>query len=164
MCIYAYMHISAYIYILIGVDLGTVPDTPNIRKMFTNIAHRFVHQSGLDESSGRNSTTFRHRIAFRVHFVVSKISRTLTITNTYPHPSRKTEYNQLEIKWYVVSQEKQKRLRQAWNAVSGAWGPIPIRMLLIWIDIDYYALLVLSRVLYSNYIGLATSIVTSWVQ
>ena len=41
--------------------VGTVPDIPNTHKMSTNIGHRFVHQSGLDETSGRNSTTFRHR-------------------------------------------------------------------------------------------------------
>ena len=33
---------------------GTVLDMPNIHKMLTIIGNRFGHQSGLDESSGRN--------------------------------------------------------------------------------------------------------------
>ena len=40
----------------------------NIDNILTNIGHRFVHQSGLDQSSGRNSTFFRHRIAFRAYY------------------------------------------------------------------------------------------------
>ena len=36
--------------------------------------NRFCHQSGLDESSGRNSTTPLHGIAFPIYLVFSKIS------------------------------------------------------------------------------------------
>ena len=50
-----------------------VPDIPNINKILTNLGHRFVHQSGQDESSGRNSTFFGNRIAFRVYVVYSQI-------------------------------------------------------------------------------------------
>ena len=32
------------------------PKIPNIDKILTNIGHRFVHQSGLDESSRQKST------------------------------------------------------------------------------------------------------------
>ena len=53
--------------------MGTVPDMPNIRNILTIIGHRFGRQSGLDESSGRNSTIVLYGIAFRVSFVFSKI-------------------------------------------------------------------------------------------
>ena len=43
--------------------------------LLTSIGHRFGHQSGLDESSGRNSTTCLHGIAFRVYLVFSKIDK-----------------------------------------------------------------------------------------
>ena len=51
---------------------------PNILNLLRTNGHRFGHPSGLDESSGRNSTTFRHRIAFRVYLVFSKISKNPT--------------------------------------------------------------------------------------
>ena len=53
------------------VDLmvGTIPDLPNIHNMLTIPGHRFRHPSGLDESSGRNSTTSLHGIAFLVYLV-----------------------------------------------------------------------------------------------
>ena len=38
------------------------------------IGHRFGHRSGLDESSGRNSTTILHGIAFPFCLVFSEIS------------------------------------------------------------------------------------------
>ena len=47
--------------------VGTVPDMPNMHIILTLLGHRFGHQLGLDESSGRNSTTFLHGIAFRVY-------------------------------------------------------------------------------------------------
>ena len=53
----------------------SMPDMPNIQTILTNIGHRFVHQSGLDESSGGFTTTFRHGIAFRVYFMFSKIGK-----------------------------------------------------------------------------------------
>ena len=43
----------------------------NIHTILTIIGHRFGHQSGLDESSRRDSTTLRHGIAFRVYFMFS---------------------------------------------------------------------------------------------
>ena len=45
--------------------------------MLANIGHRFGHQSGLDESSERNSTTFLHAIAFRVYLVFSKTGKNI---------------------------------------------------------------------------------------
>ena len=48
---------------------------PNIVKILTNIGHRFVHQSGLDESSGHKSTIFRHRIPFHVYLMFSQIGK-----------------------------------------------------------------------------------------
>ena len=46
-----------------------------IYTMLTNIGYRFVHQSGLDESSGRKSTTFLHGFAFRVYLMFSEIGK-----------------------------------------------------------------------------------------
>ena len=66
------LHTYVHIYIYICVDYICLILT-SIDKILTNIGHRFVHQSGLDESSGRNSTSFRHRNAFRVYSVFSKI-------------------------------------------------------------------------------------------
>ena len=43
---------------------GTVPGMPSIHNILTNSGHRFGHKSGLDETSGRISTTFLHGIAF----------------------------------------------------------------------------------------------------
>ena len=47
----------------------------NIDNILINIGHRFVHQSGLDQSSGRNSTIFRLRIALRVYLMFSQIGK-----------------------------------------------------------------------------------------
>ena len=47
----------------------------HIDNILTNIGHRFVHQSGLEQSSGRNSTFFRLRIAFRVYLMFSEIGK-----------------------------------------------------------------------------------------
>ena len=55
--------------------VGTVPDIPNIHKILTNIGHRFVHQSGLDESPGQKSTICLHRIAFRVYLLFSRMGK-----------------------------------------------------------------------------------------
>ena len=69
------------IYVLVCWYLDfvvTVPDMPNIHDMLTNIGHRVGHQSGLDERSGRSSTTFLYGTAFRVYFMFSKIGRSST--------------------------------------------------------------------------------------
>ena len=52
-----------------------VPDIPNIHKILTNMGHGFVHQSGLDESSGQKPTIVLHRIAFRVYLMFSRIGK-----------------------------------------------------------------------------------------
>ena len=47
-------------------------DMPNIHNMMLlllTIGHRFGHQSGLDESSGRNSPAFLHGFAIRIYLV-----------------------------------------------------------------------------------------------
>ena len=61
-----------YVVVAVGLEMsgtcirgsclasGTVPDMPNIRHKLTIIEHRFGHQSGLHESSGRSWTTFLH--------------------------------------------------------------------------------------------------------
>ena len=56
---------------------------PNIYNMLTIVGHRFGHQSGIDVSSERISTTFRHAIALRIHLVFSEIGKTASIDNYY---------------------------------------------------------------------------------
>ena len=54
-----------------------------------------------------------------------------------------------------MSKQKQKRLRQTWNAANMGWGlPKHIRMTWILINIDSYTILVLNGALYGNYIAL----------
>ena len=48
-------------------------------KILTNIGHRFVHQSGLDENSGQTSTFVRQGIVFRVYLMFSQIGKTQNI-------------------------------------------------------------------------------------
>ena len=57
--------------------------------ILTIIGHCIRHQPGLDESSGRDSTTFLHGIAFRFYLVFSKVGKTLNWaknakTDTFP--------------------------------------------------------------------------------
>ena len=44
-----------------------------------DVGHRFGHQSGLDESSERISTTCLHGIAFRVYLMMPKYVETMSI-------------------------------------------------------------------------------------
>ena len=46
---------------------------PDIHNILTIIGHRFGHQSGPDESSGRHSTIFLNGIAFCGYLVFPKI-------------------------------------------------------------------------------------------
>ena len=48
----------------------------NLYNILTSIEHRFGHQSGLDESSGRKSTTLPNEIALRVYVVCRKYVKT----------------------------------------------------------------------------------------
>ena len=76
-----YIPLPIYIYTYVCMHVGWVgtyavqyvcrynTNMPNIQNVLTNIGHRLGHQSGLDESSGRISTTFLYGIEFRVHFV-----------------------------------------------------------------------------------------------
>ena len=48
---------------------GRFPDMPYIHNLLPNIGHRFGHQAGLDESSGRISTLFLRGIASCVYFM-----------------------------------------------------------------------------------------------
>ena len=76
----------------------------NIDNVLTNIGHRFVHQSGLDQSSGRNSAMFRLRIAFRVYLMFSQIDK----NTKYCQICQKHTFKQKG-----MSKKKEKRLRQA---------------------------------------------------
>ena len=49
-----------------------------IEKLPTNIGHRVGHQSGLNESSGRNWPTFLNGVAFRVYLMFSDIGQDIT--------------------------------------------------------------------------------------
>ena len=46
-----------------------------IHNIFTIVGHRVGHQSGLDESSERKSTTFLNGIVFRVYLAFSGIAQ-----------------------------------------------------------------------------------------
>ena len=65
-----YYYLLVIIYYLLYIPYWLFP-----------IGHRFVHQSGLYESSGQNSATFRHRNAFHVYLVFSEIGRNTTYTD-----------------------------------------------------------------------------------
>ena len=60
-------------------DRRSVPDMPNMYN--TIIGFHFGHQSSLDKSSGRNSITSLHGIAFRVYlmFVNNRHNHNLSI-------------------------------------------------------------------------------------
>ena len=53
----------------------TIPAVPTLHNILTNIGHRFGHQSGLDESSRRNSTASLHEAALCVYLVFPKIGK-----------------------------------------------------------------------------------------
>ena len=52
--------------------------TKNIHQILKSIGHRFVYQSGLDESPGQKSTKFRLRIEFRVYLMFSQVGKNTT--------------------------------------------------------------------------------------
>ena len=85
--------------------VGTVPDMLNISDRVPNIGHCFGHQSGLDESSRLNSTTFLHGIAFRIYLAFPEI-RT---NSTYDQILTKTAFSQNPKK----NINNEKGLRQA---------------------------------------------------
>ena len=66
MCIYVHSTVCRY---------STVPYIPNIHNVFANIGHRFGQHSGLNENSGRNSTTLVCEFAFRVYLMFSKVGK-----------------------------------------------------------------------------------------
>ena len=61
------------IYIYTITYVGTLPDMTCIYNISTIVGHRFGHQSGVDDSSGRNSITILHGIAFHIYLMFSKI-------------------------------------------------------------------------------------------
>ena len=82
-CIYIYIYTYSVLHVLLDCRsltyavpyvgthavpyVSTVPDIPKIDNTLRNIGYHFAHHSGLDESSRRNSTSFRNRIAFRFY-------------------------------------------------------------------------------------------------
>ena len=110
-------------------------------QILTNIGHRVGHQSGLYESSGRNSTIFLHGIAFRVYLVFSKIGKHSTHWQTLP----KTYIYQKGM-WFF----KNGQLTFAASLKRRKWGlglPIHIQVLSVFIGIDYWPILVLDKCL-----------------
>ena len=57
-------------------------DVPNMYNILIIIGHRFGHQSGLDETSGRFSTTILHGTAFPIDLVLNRK------TNKHNHNKR----------------------------------------------------------------------------
>ena len=60
---------------------------PNLLNILTITGHRFGHQSGLDESSGRNSTAFMHGLAFRIYLVFSPKAKNTKYQHILPQTS-----------------------------------------------------------------------------
>ena len=65
-----------YTYILIAIRWAMIlhSSSPNVQNVLSNVGHRFGHQLGLDESSGRNYTTFLFGSAFRIYSMFVEIS------------------------------------------------------------------------------------------
>ena len=82
-------------------------DMPN-KQILTTSGHSFGHQSGLDESSGRDSTMFLYGIAFHVYLMFSKKS-----TNTRCSQIFTKELTFCEKGMLLKNIEKRKRLRPA---------------------------------------------------
>ena len=143
---YIYLYILIYTYIYLYIYLY-IP-------IYIYIGHRFVHQSGLDESSGQKSTTFRYRTAFRVYLMFSQIGKN-------------TKYWQIFAKIVISTRACRfsKNKAPAASLKRRKWGlglPIHAKMSWILVNLLYYTILVLNNILYSNCIGLA--IVPSWVE
>ena len=119
------MYIYIYIYILPIAHCILI----NIDNILTIIGHRFVHQSGLDQSSGRISAFVRLRIAFRVYLMFSQIDKN-------------TKYCQILTKtgifkkgMFFSKSKKRLRLRERRNKLLGL--PIHIQIQIILIIIRY---------------------------
>ena len=59
------------------MEVGTIPDMPNIHNILPIVEHRFGLQSGLDGSAGQKSTIVLHGITFRVYLMFSKTNTNL---------------------------------------------------------------------------------------
>ena len=88
---------------------------PEIHNIFTILGLRFDHQSGLDDSSGRNWTSFPYGIQFRVYLMFHKQVTAQKDTDNY----RLTNDSNII---GVVCQKTKKHLRQACSVVNNAWG------------------------------------------
>ena len=98
---------------------------PNIYDTLTIIGHRFGHQSGLDKSSGRNSTVCLHGIVSRIYLMFSQIAKTQVIT----------EYEQKQTnKSKKACRFPNKTIQPVASLELCKWGlgiPIHIKMLFI---------------------------------
>ena len=65
-----YVHHIQYVSMYVCTYVPDIPITPNVS---TNIGHRFGHQSGVYESSGRNAAANLNVFATRVYLVFAKI-------------------------------------------------------------------------------------------
>ena len=106
------------------------------KHILTIIEHRFGHQSGLYESSGRQSSIFRNCVAFRVYLMISKI----WILIEYDYEYRCSSKADICFETIHVVKETTANLfshKQGWGISKH------IKMQLILIHDNYYTLLVL---------------------
>ena len=66
---YKYVYVCERIHIYIYIYMYQI--CQDVHNILTIIEHRFGHQSGLDESSGRFFSVFLHGIALRVYLMFS---------------------------------------------------------------------------------------------
>ena len=98
------------------VPLERVPPGPGPgagpKNIYYIYIYIYIYIPGVDESSGRNSTTFLHEIVFRADFVFSKIGGNIKCLQMLA----KKDISQKGMSAFY------KQMRQDRNAVSGAWG------------------------------------------
>ena len=125
----AYIHLISiyaipYMSLLAPWGPGSGPPPPITR-------HRLGHQSGLDESSGRNSATFLHGIVFPVYLVFSKIN----ISIEYD----KNVWAKIWLSWKMHVSVQAKKEALVASLKRRKWGlglPIHIEILLVLIFFD----------------------------
>ena len=58
--------------------VGTYPDMPKLHTILSSIGHQLDHQSDLDKTSGRSSTTVLYGTVLRVCLMFSHIDKTIS--------------------------------------------------------------------------------------
>ena len=109
------------------------------------------NQSGLDESSGRNSTTFVNCFAFRVHLMFCWVNLIITYYKKWMFLSNKMGCSRNS----MLQQNKTTPAASLFSRKQGLGIPLHVKMSCVLINIDSCPLLVLNRVLYFNCVALA---------